>query len=1168
MKNTQSYPTQTLLTLVKRGKIDKESALLLLQAFQQDASKPEANKDDSIAIIGMSCRLPGAEDPHAFWINLSQGVDHVGAFPENRRKDTDVLLPEDMRASPDVYCDGGYLQEISLFDHELFGIPKEEADLMDPQHRIFMEVVHAALEDAAYAGQEDGPRNVGVFVGNSASEYHKFLTRASERAVTGNASPFLCGRVSFHYNFSGPCMMVNTACSSSLVAIHLACQALIQGDCTMALAGGITLFPFPVNDEHDIWRTVGITSGDNKCRSFDDAASGAVRGEGAGVIVLKRLSKALADHDHIHAVIKGTAVNQDGHSNGMTSPNPLAQADVIARAWERGGIDPCTIGYIETHGTGTRLGDPIEVAGLTMAFERYTDRKQFCAIGSLKTNIGHLSDGAAGVAGVIKAVLMFANRKLPPSIHFSCPNALIQFPATPVYVNDRLSDWTDETLRAGISGFGLSGTNCHIVLEEPPAIRRSVYLKGQPSLLTVSAATYQNLLLNVQALARYMERTQEELVDICYSASLGRPHQSHRIAFVADDKEMLSTQLSCIRSVEDVMKPPLKGVYSGVKEKRHTYVQPADVLQMTPPEIARLYALGAEIDWVRYYKGTEAYRTPLPAYARCGVRCWREGVLKDVVMRPVSNSQPKQQANEAKPYDKARAQDLSQDFLLLCRYILGRDDVELEDDFFEMGGTSLKIVDLANELANRYGCYISIGEIFEASRLSEMLVLLRDTPAGEQETIPKAAQQSAYPLSHAQKRIFFMNQMDIQSIAYNLNGAVRLRGALDLERFKQSVAQLVDIHEAFRTSFLVQKRQVVQIVQENVDLKIGIRDLSMSGREIAIEKAIQSCIVPFDLTKAPLLRIALMKTGQEEHYMIFDMHHIISDGTSLGLLVKHFAALYNGDFLPHPPITYKDFTIWQEQWDERARTEQKDYWASVFSTIPSALNLPYDYPRDDEVDYSGATVRGHIDEKTYKGVLLLARSCNTSLTTVLLGAFYVLLTKQTQQDDLVIGLLSAGRTRPELQEVIGMFVNTLAIRNQPLREKTVACFLGEVHNSVAGALKNQDYQFDELIADLKISTPLNRNALFDVAFVMQNMHYPDLELKGLDAQPIITDTHTAQFDIRLEAWEEADGVRINMEYKTSLFKEDTVQALLERYLSIVSSMVTMQDATIAQLTGD
>ena len=502
-----------------------------------------------IAIIGMSGRFPGAKNLNEFWENLINEKDVSVEFTAEELKANGI--DPNILNDPNYVKRGMPLQDADKFDASFFGYLPKEAALMDPQHRIFLECAYAVLEDAGYVS-EKYKGTIGVFGGVARNTYlvnnvitHPEYFKSIEDFTKGitQEKDFPATRVAYKLNLKGAAVNVQTACSSSGVAVHLACQNLLSGDNDMMLVGGGRIQP-PVEAGH--LHTEGhALSPDGYCRSFDADADGMVRGNGMAFIVLKKLEKAIADGDSIHAIIKSTAIGNDGSDKvGFTAPSVRGQATTIAKAYQKANINPETINYIEAHGTGTRIGDPIEIAALTQAFSRFTDKKNFCAISSVKSNIGHF-DAGAGVAGIIKTVLSLKHGKLPTTLHFKQPNPQIDFKRTPFFVNDKLRRWEkgNTPRRAGVSSFGLGGTNVHIILEEAPQMKKTINTRSH-NLLLLSAKIETALGRNAHNLGIFLdENDQIDLANAAYTLQVGRNHFQHRLFTIAENATITSDAL-------------------------------------------------------------------------------------------------------------------------------------------------------------------------------------------------------------------------------------------------------------------------------------------------------------------------------------------------------------------------------------------------------------------------------------------------------------------------------------------------------------------------------------------------------------------------------------------------------------------------------------------------
>jgi phthiocerol/phenolphthiocerol synthesis type-I polyketide synthase E len=500
-----------------------------------------SDRADDIAVVGMSGRFPGAKNVDEFWLNLRDGIESITFFSDDDLLSAGVDLAQ--LNNPAYVKAKGVLEDIDLFDADFFGLNPREAEIMDPQQRIFLECAWEALENAGYDAKTYKGR-IGVYSGvglntyllsNLYSNRSHIESTSGHHSLLGNDKDFLSTRISYKLNLKGPSVGVQTACSTSLVAVHLACQSLLNGECSMALAGGVSI-SVPQRAGYR-YEEGGILSPDGHCRAFDSRAQGTVGGSGAGIVVLKRFADALADGDFIHAVVRGSAINNDGALKiGYTAPSVAGQSEVIGEALSMAGVEAGSVSYVEAHGTGTVLGDPIEMAALTDAFRSHTQAKNFCAIGSVKTNIGHL-DTAAGVAGLIKTTLALENRLIPPSLNFVEPNPAIDFQDSPFYLNTQLSDWKSQGVprRAGVSSFGIGGTNAHLIVEEAP--RYDAREKSSlPQLILLSAKTGDALRSAASNLSEHLKRNPDlNLRDVAHTLQVGRQSFEHRTAHVCRD---------------------------------------------------------------------------------------------------------------------------------------------------------------------------------------------------------------------------------------------------------------------------------------------------------------------------------------------------------------------------------------------------------------------------------------------------------------------------------------------------------------------------------------------------------------------------------------------------------------------------------------------------------
>ncbi|MES2221023.1 MAG: beta-ketoacyl synthase N-terminal-like domain-containing protein, partial [Acidobacteriota bacterium] len=545
-------------------------ALHEIRTLRARVEQLESSQQSSIAIIGAGLRFPGgATDGDTFWNLLAEGRDAITEIPRHRW-DWRAYFNADADAPGSMYTQhGGFLSGVDLFDAAFFGISPREAAAMDPQHRLALEVAWEALENSGYSPASLQRTPVGIYLGIANNDYGRAaladIDSIDAYTGSGNSPAMVAGRLSYVLGVHGPSVAIDTSCSSSLVAVHLACASLRAGECTLALAGGVNLILSP--ESNIALSKAHMMAHDGRCKTFDDAADGYVRGEGCGIVVLKKLAQALEDGDRVLAVIRGSAVNHDGHSGGLTAPNGPAQAAVIRAALAASQVSPAEIGYVEAHGTGTSLGDPIEVETLASVVAAQRSAEQPLVIGSVKTNLGHL-EGASGIAGLIKVMLALEHRAIPASLHLKNRNSHIQWDRLAVTVPTRLTAWgtTEEHRIAGVSSFGFSGTNAHVVLEEAPT-RQSVANEHERPVhaLTLSARTEKALYV---VCARYATALRsiasDTLPDFCFTANCGRAHFAHRVFVAGSTPEQIALELEQMQG--DNITAPSATIYRGIVE--------------------------------------------------------------------------------------------------------------------------------------------------------------------------------------------------------------------------------------------------------------------------------------------------------------------------------------------------------------------------------------------------------------------------------------------------------------------------------------------------------------------------------------------------------------------------------------------------------------------------
>ncbi|AJQ25405.1 type I polyketide synthase [Pelosinus fermentans] len=625
----------------------------LVRSLTAVASSSDGSRD-SIAIIGMSGCYPQAKKLKEYWGNLQSGVDCIIEIPKERWSLEEFYYSDQQEAiarGKSYSKWGGFVEGFADFDPLFFNISPRETLNMDPQERLFIESCWEVFEDAGYTKDELKVKyngRIGVFAGITKTGFDLYgpdLWKQGKKDFPHTSFSSVANRVSYLLNLQGPSMAVDTMCSSSLTAIHEACEYLHRKECEMAIAGGVNLYVHP--SSYNGLCAQQMLSADGQCKSFGQGGNGFVPGEGVGTILLKRLSQAIIDEDHIYAVIRGTSINHDGKTNGYTVPNPTAQGDVIRKAMDKAGVNARTISYIEAHGTGTELGDPIEITGLTQAFRKDTQDTGYCAIGSVKANIGHL-EAAAGIAGVTKIVLQMQHQKLVPSLHTKKLNPNINFKNTPFVVQQELAEWKRPKIEingeireypriAGISSFGAGGSNAHVVIEEymdkdeqPSSIRIT---KQNPAIIVLSAKNEQRLKEQVQQMVAAIQQQQisdENLANMAYTLQVGREAMEERVAVLVGSSKELEEKLKGFLADQDGIEDLYRGQVKRNKDTMAIFAADDEMQEILKKWIAHrkygklldLWVKGMIYDWQKLYNDSKPRRISLPTYPFAKERYW------------------------------------------------------------------------------------------------------------------------------------------------------------------------------------------------------------------------------------------------------------------------------------------------------------------------------------------------------------------------------------------------------------------------------------------------------------------------------------------------------------------------------------------------------------------
>jgi polyketide synthase PksL len=640
-KKSPGRPLQLHAAPASRAPVPKVSSSSMLSKrarVGRATTNHQAHSGERIAIVGMSGRYPEARSLEQYWDNLVKGRNSIAEVPATRW-DVDRYYDPDRSKKDKTYSKWlGALDDIDCFDPLFFRISPHDAEYMDPQHRMFLQESYKAFEDAGYASDTLSNKNCGVYLGISTNEYMSRLLQNGvvSAPVTSNSAAIAAARIAYYLNLKGPAISVDTACSSSLVAMHLASQALMSREIDMALAGGVSTWLTP--ESYLAMSQAGMFSAVGQCKTFDDTADGIVNGEGVGVVLLKRLDDAERDNDFIYGVMLGSGINQDGKTNGITAPSVNSQIELERGIYAKYGIDPETISYVETHGTGTRLGDPIELEALATVFSERTTKKNFCALGSVKSNIGHTTS-AAGVAGVQKVLLSMRHRTLVPSLNVTRENSRFDFKESPFYISRETRAWDvapGSLRRAAVSSFGFSGTNAHLVIEEysSPTDQAISLWENTAFIVPLSARTSEQLRQRSRDLLEFIRRAQQpiDLAAIAYTLQVGREAMEARLGLVVSSVHQLVEKLSGYISGEKHIEDVYQGLVEPSDEGMTIIAGDDDMQEAIDRWIARrklsklldLWIRGLNVDWNKLYGAVKPRRIPLPTYPFAKERYWIE----------------------------------------------------------------------------------------------------------------------------------------------------------------------------------------------------------------------------------------------------------------------------------------------------------------------------------------------------------------------------------------------------------------------------------------------------------------------------------------------------------------------------------------------------------------
>jgi amino acid adenylation domain-containing protein len=1132
---------------------------------------------EPIAIVGMSGRFPGARDLEQFWENLVAGKSLI--------QEGEARFPRGTTGDNLGQFWGGFLEGHDEFDAAFFRIARSEAEVMDPQHRLFLQEAWHALENAGYAPVQLAGKLGGIFVGICPSDYYSEIKELNAHALPGNLGSGLAGRLAYILDWSGPCLAIDTACSSASSAIHLACTSLSRRECEFALAGGVHVIASP--KVFEATGLMGLLSSSGRCRTFDASADGWVISEGVGAVLLKRLSDALRDRDHIHGIIRGSGMNQDGSKNGLIAPKAASQTALQRQVYEESRIDPETIDYVEAHGFSSRLGDEIELLALKQTFSDFTERKDFCVIGSLKPNLGH-PVAASGMATLFKVLLALRHGKLPPQLGLECVNENLGFGTGPFSLKPSLTDWSrreGKPRRAAINGLSASGTNCHLVVEEYLSEyrpQRRTDLLPEPVLLVVSAQDPVRLREAAANLLRFLESREDlALVDLAFTLQLGRQPMEERLAWTASSLVEARDKLRSYTNSESS-----SGFFCGNAER----ADPTIELLLSGPEgkqfltaayqnrslekLARLWVAGVQIDWAIFYKDIQPRRVPLPGYPFARNRYWHNTSPRTAESR--SEETDERRSGKVVTVDVASAGPEAVTELLqkIIAGALNSSPSEIDDDrdLARYGFDSLYVLRVADEIEEVLGLRIPAKVFFECRTLGELVsrvTAMRGVDgdgasdglarARRRELMPQEEEQEPFsdwaPLSEGQKALWSIQKADPQSVAYNVPFAFFWDGPLDSATLEKAWAQIVEAQPALRTVFGFGVSEPLQKIIPTMLVRVQHANLDEVEPNEFTEQILAVARQAFDLENGPLWRLHIFSAPTDRKIVLITLHHIIFDGQSLGLvcseLVSRYRQIENGGAIISSPsrLAPSDYVRAEREYLKSERCRQDElYWLRQFPAGFSRLALG-------QTDKNSSTGNGEVFSVALPKSLVTAlrRVSETERATVqsvFLSAFMALLAKISGRKEVITGIAVDARPSGGFQDVVGFFVNVLPIAVEVSSKEPFQALWQRVFAGLANALEHRRFPYRRLIQVLYDQTG-GRNEL-ETAFYFQTWRSPNGA--SLADQLVPRVQQSGEFNLVFEVIEGQESWYLNIKYRPSLFRQDTIERFAEEFRQLLEQV--------------
>ena len=1140
---------------------------------------PQRPVDEPIAIVGLAGYFPGADSVEAFWRIIDQGISVIGKVPEGR------LVGAGVAAAPGVQRDrwAGLLPDVAGFDPGFFGISVGEAPFLDPRQRLLLMCAVECLWDAGFAPSRIRSGNTGVFIAAQDNEYRAVLEAAAVDTRDLYAqSCLLANRLSHYFDFRGDSEVVEAQCPSAAVALHHAIRAIRSGEIEQALVGGAHLLlsdaPFALLSEN------GQLSSDRTVASFGAQANGHVRAEGVAMVFLMPLSLALKHGATIHALVRGSAVNFNGQGGAsISAPNPRSHSSLIQSCYERAGIDPRRVTYIEAQGMGNPLADLAEWHAFNDALTALARRQGVvidpgnCRISTLKPLIGHMESTSA-LGALFKIIRGFRTDRIQRVVDFAGHHPEMKLEGQPCFIATETLPWprTEQPRLAGLHSYGMSGTNAHLLIEEfrPAREDRVPAVEVHPALVIFSAHTRGCLLATLGRFQAFLEDPANAglaLEDMAYTLQVGRDALAFRAALVVESLEGLRAQLPLFLKMEDGGALPRGSYYGVVAEARGLSRVDTDDLHA----LAREWVSGAALDWAELHRGQERRRLHLPGVAFERKKFW---------MEPTTPAQSPARSELVRGLPSAER--LMERFRSMVGELLNSEASTVDPDahWIDLGLDSVAGLRLLRTLGREFGITVRARDLVEhpsIARLSHHLS--RRAPEAAAPSVSakpeNAIAQEQFPLSEGQKGLWTLQQLFPESAAYNIPLCFRLRETLDKTALNTAFAALAGAFPVLASRFRQGDHGPVRVVAPEESPPISWIDARQSGRDPLELEIKRHAKTPFDLERDAPIRLAVFTSADDDHWLLFTLHHIVFDGGSFLPLARQFfdAYLRQRDGGGGPTgIVEDDYPRHVEA--ERAllagpaAREALDYWREQFREPPPACELPTDFPRSRGLPFRGAASRLVVEPALAEAIRDFARIQKVNLSTFWLAIFKILLHRYSAQDDLIVGMPESGRQEERFRHTVGFFVNMLPVRSRGLKAHSAVSLLQSLQLTMADALDHAAYPFPKLIRELGLAPDESMTPLFRMAFEYQNIFSSgDLVSFDREFQPQLEVSfdeaicQEGEYELVLEVREKPAGFVLNLKFNPTLYRADSIDRMLRQLPWVCRSVIAAPDTLLPSI---